>query len=119
MCVRDAGVWFIEALGTAHVGVAAGAFEPITWYVRCAIYHDRFVSTFQLGPWSHVGGWTLGIVITACYTAGHWLWSYHPDLRPGGGGGGSVAVPVGGGGQIEMLPEELPGARRPRETMLT
>ncbi len=83
-----AAVWYIEALGTAHVSAAVGELDPITWYTRCAIYHDRAASTFQIGPWSHIGPWTFLVAVTACFTAGHWLWSYHPDLRSRGGAGG-------------------------------
>jgi hypothetical protein len=110
-------IWLVEALGTAHVSVTSGELEPITWYVRCAITRDRFLSTLQVGPWSHIGLWTLLIVITACYTAGHWLWSYHPDLRPRRGASTVDAVDE----YLVALPQQpaLVGAAGPRETMLT
>jgi hypothetical protein len=77
-----AAIWFLEAIGTSHVRTSTGAeFEPITWYVRCAIYHDRATSTLSFGPWTNIGVWTSLVVFVICYTAGHWLWAYHPTLR--------------------------------------
>ncbi len=76
-----AAVWFMEAVGTAHVPIERGQFDPITWYVRCAIYEDRATSALALGPWTHIGGWTVILVFLVGSTAGHWFWSYHRPLR--------------------------------------
>jgi hypothetical protein len=72
-----AGVWFYEAVGTAHLRSDAngvGGFEPITYYIRCAVYADR----------SHVGAapYTLILVSFICFLIGRWLWSAHKKLPP-------------------------------------
>jgi len=65
-------IWFIEALGTAQVaaGTAVGAstpaFEPITFYIRCAMYHD--LSSISNG---YISG---GVIFIVCAVLGHWLW---------------------------------------------
>jgi hypothetical protein len=69
-------VWFYEAIGVAHVSASslgATQFEPITYYIRCAIYHDKAATG--------VGWWTMFVVFLVCGLAGHWLWSEHPRLR--------------------------------------
>ncbi len=71
------GVWFYEAIGTAHVSAGAagaGGFEPITYYIRCAIYDDRAHQT--------VAPYTLLVVSFICFLAGRWLWSDHKDVPP-------------------------------------
>jgi hypothetical protein len=73
--VMLAGIWFYEAVGTAHLHSDAngvGGFEPITYYVRCAVYADR----------SHVGvaPYTLFLVSLICFLIGRWLWSAHKKL---------------------------------------
>lgn len=67
------GVWFLEAIGTAHVSMAdasTATFEPITFYVRCAIYIDRASNG--------VGWWSTAVVLSVSLLAGHWLWADHP-----------------------------------------
>jgi hypothetical protein len=69
-------VWFYEAVGVAHVSASslgATQFEPITYYIRCAIYHDKASNG--------IGWWTMFVVFLVCGLAGHWLWSEHPRLR--------------------------------------
>jgi hypothetical protein len=70
-------LWFYEAVGTAHVQMTEGSdvvFEPITYYVRCAIYHDKAANG--------IGWWSMSSIALVSGLAGHWLWSYHPRLRP-------------------------------------
>jgi hypothetical protein len=43
--------------------------EPITHYVRCAIYHDK-----QGGR----GYWTYSVLVLTGFLVGHWLWPSHP-----------------------------------------
>ena len=65
--------WFYEAMGTAHVALDASRtleFQPITYYVRCAIYHDVA---------SDGGVWTIIAVVVVSIVVGHWLWPSHPD----------------------------------------
>ena len=72
-----AGVWFYEAIGTAHVSSAAngfGGYEPITYYIRCAVYDDR--SHLTVAPY------TMFVVALICFLAGRWLWSSHKDVPP-------------------------------------
>jgi hypothetical protein len=58
-------IWFYEALGTAHISFGGPRLEPITWYVRCAIYHDMT---------SISSGWITGwIVILVCFLSAQWL----------------------------------------------
>lgn len=70
-------VWVLEAIGTSHVAANGLTFEPITYYVRCAISHDLRDSPF------HLGLFTIGIVFVICFTAGHWLWDHHKDSPRG------------------------------------
>lgn len=72
-----AGLWFYEAMGTAHVLADRAArvdFEPITYYVRCAAYQD--LASESGGLWI-----TLGVVLISGIV-GHWLWSSHPSDGP-------------------------------------
>jgi hypothetical protein len=62
-------IWFFEALGTAQVSAStanAASFEPITFYIRCAIYHD--ISSISSGAI------TVFVVFIVCVVLGHWLW---------------------------------------------
>ena len=62
-------IWFFEALGTAQVSVStanSAEFEPITFYVRCAIYHD--ISSISSGAI------TVFVIFIVCVVLGHWLW---------------------------------------------
>lgn len=71
-------VWFCEALGTAHVAIAASskaAFEPITFYIRCAIYRD--ISGIS------GGAFTIALIVIICFLMGEWFWA---EYRPGKGG---------------------------------
>ena len=61
--VAAAAALFFEAVAVENVGGVA----PITHYIRCAIVYDKTGSTHGLV--------TYGVVIVACYLAGHWLWS--------------------------------------------
>jgi len=76
LMVMLTGILFYEAIGTAHVSVTplgSAEYEPITYYVRCAIYEDRA---------SNGVGWvTLLVVSIVCFLVGHWLWALHPGLR--------------------------------------
>ena len=67
------GIWFVEAIGTAHISMAdtsTATFEPITFYIRCAIYNDRAANG--------VGWWSVAIVLSISVLVGHWLWADHP-----------------------------------------
>ena len=69
-------VWFYQAIGVARVSASAlGAteFEPITYYIRCAIYHDKAAN-------GGIAWWTMFVVFVVCGLVGHWLWSEHPAL---------------------------------------
>lgn len=77
-----AGVWLYEAVGTAQVPAHATeniAFQPITYYVRCAAYQD-FAS-------NGIGLWSMFVVAIVSGLIGHWLWAFHPKggrrLSPG------------------------------------
>lgn len=62
-------VWFFEALGTAQVSASSAntaQFEPITFYIRCAMYHD--ISSISNGAI------TAFVIILVCIVVGHWLW---------------------------------------------
>jgi hypothetical protein len=59
-----------EAYGTAETPAAVGKLEPITYYIRCAVYHD--IS----GPFH--GLVTIAVVILTFFLAGHWLWGARP-----------------------------------------
>ncbi len=68
-------VWFYEAVGVAHVSTHVSAtapvFEPITYYIRCAIYRDKDATTY--------GYWTISMIFLVTFIVGHWLWADHPD----------------------------------------
>lgn len=62
-------IWFFEALGTAQVTTSTAntaEFEPITFYVRCAMYHD--ISSISGGAITAV------VIFIVCVVLGHWLW---------------------------------------------
>jgi hypothetical protein len=62
-------IWFFEALGTAQVPIGASgsaSFEPITFYIRCAMYHD--ISSISGGAISAF------VIFIVCAVMGHWLW---------------------------------------------
>ena len=109
------GIWVIEAIGTSHAhATAAPEFNPLTWYVRCAIYHDYDTSMWSFGPWSPIGPWTTFVAFVISYVTGHWLWSYHPILRtydPCSDAGAEVRIPVGTG--------EVFAQSRPKEIEIT
>ncbi len=65
-------VWWFEAIGTAHVsfGAAAPLYEPITYYVRCAIVQDLKVNLDGLGLLSPAIVFVIGGLV------GHWLWPW-------------------------------------------
>lgn len=65
-------IMVFEALGTAeaHVGTPTVQLEPITYYVRCAIYHD-------ISSPSH-GAFTVLVIALTFFLAGHWLWGARP-----------------------------------------
>lgn len=69
-------IWFYEAVGTAHYTVVSSVtgrtanFEPITYYIRCAIYHDKAATDF--------GFWTMVTILLFGFVVGHWFWSDHP-----------------------------------------
>ncbi len=68
------GAMVFEAFGTANYQVTTSGstdrLEPITFYVRCAIYQD-------LAGWSH-GAVTLLVIVISFFLAGFWLWGAHP-----------------------------------------
>jgi len=69
-------IWFFEAMGTARVPAnptGSVTFEPITFYVRCAVFQDMASNDRGL-----LAG---GLIATVCFLAGHWLWAWHPALR--------------------------------------
>ncbi len=68
-------VWFFEAKGTAHLSSdlhGVGGVEPITYYIRCAVYADR--SHIAVAPYTTI------VVALICFVAGRWLWSSHKDM---------------------------------------
>ncbi len=71
-------VWFYEAIGVAHVSThvspGAPAFEPITYYIRCAIYNDKATTEY--------GMWTIAMILLVSFIVGHWLWADHPNPPP-------------------------------------
>jgi hypothetical protein len=48
--------------------------EPITYYVRCAIFYDKS-GTPSFGLWTYI------IFALTGFLAGHWLWPYNPPGR--------------------------------------
>lgn len=88
MLIAVTGVLVYEALGVQQAGPvlqaeraaqAAGQgrpaglaiqdLEPITYYVRCAVHHDKTNGS---------GGWVTALAFAAiCFVVGHWLW-VHP-----------------------------------------
>jgi len=70
-------VFFFEAVGTAEIAVGGpgGAkLEPITYYVRCAILHDKAQISGGLFTW--------GAIALTFFIAGHWFWGDRPVIRP-------------------------------------
>jgi hypothetical protein len=65
------GVLTYEAIGVMlGGGPAAVALEPITYYVRCAIYADKTSHTFPLA--------TYMVIVLVSGLVGHWLWPWYP-----------------------------------------
>src|SRR5262249_40926640 len=65
------GVLTYEAIGVMlGGGPAVLALQPITYYVRCAIYADKTSHAFPVATYLVIG-LVSGLV-------GHWLWPWYP-----------------------------------------
>jgi len=60
-----------EAIGVQQAALQnVQELEPITYYVRCAIYYDKAGATRGFA--------TFFVVSMLCGLVGHWLWAWHP-----------------------------------------
>jgi hypothetical protein len=76
-------IWFYEAMGTAQISFATATtnalrYEPITFYVRCAMAQD--LAAFKVMD-LHTGFWAPIVVFSLSGLIGHWLWASHPTER--------------------------------------
>lgn len=76
-----AGALFFEAAGQLRLPSGDAAFEPITYYVRCAIHYDMYSPSSNT---YHTPYATYIIVVSFSFMLGHWLWPPLPVGRRSG-----------------------------------